>query len=65
MFEKRHETFLNIYTQLPVAEFTISERDTPQVSETGIVATAVVKIGSKEVPFTLYQMKNEKWGFHL
>ena len=65
MFEKRHDVFLSIYKQLMEAEFTITEQDTPQPGETGKVATAQIQIGSNEIPFKLYEMKNGTWGFHL
>jgi hypothetical protein len=54
-----------IYTQLAEAEFELSEREKPQVSETGETATATVKMGEKERPFKLYKMKNGLWGFHM
>ncbi len=63
--KKRRETMLSIYRQLSEANFTISTSETPQVSETGQVATAKVKIGEREGPFKIYEMKNGLWGFHL
>ncbi len=65
MFEKRHEAFVSIYDQLAAAEFTISERENPQEGETGKVASTTIKLGSREVPFKLYEMKDGTWGFHL
>jgi|GEM_PF-4574022 len=65
MFEKKHEVLLSIYEQLAESEFTISEYEYPQVTETGKVASAMVQFGSKAVPFKLYEMKDGTWGFHL
>lgn len=65
MFEKRHDVFVSIYDQLASAEFTISEKENPQKGETGKVASTVIKVGTREVPFKLYEMKNGTWGFHL
>ena len=65
MFDKKHEVLLSVYAQLQDAKFTISEKENPQISETGKIAVARIKIGSKEVPFKLYEMKNKTWGFHL
>ena len=64
-YKKQHEMILSVYTQLAEAEFELSERAKPQVSETGEIATATVKLGEKERPFKLYKMKNGLWGFHM
>jgi hypothetical protein len=65
MFEKQHGVLLSVYKQLSEATFTISEKENPQVSETGKVASATIELGSKEIPFKLYEMKDGTWGFHL
>jgi len=65
MFEKQREAILAVYSQLAEAEFTISKRENPQASETGKVASATIKVGGKEIPFKLYEMKDGTWGFHL
>ena len=65
MFEKQHDTLLSVYKQLAEAEFTFSENEHAQVSETGRVATATVKLGTKKIPFRLYEKKDKTWGFHL
>ncbi len=64
-FEKQHSILLSVYEQLKTAKFTISERENPQQSENGKVAQAMVTVNSKKLPFKLYQMKDDKWGFHL
>ena len=64
-YQKNHEMILSIYTQLAEAEFELSQRENPQISETGEIATATVKMGEKERPFKLYKMKNGRWGFHM
>ena len=64
-YQKNHEMILSIYRQLAEAEFELSQREKPQVSETGEIATATVKMGEKERPFKLYKMKNGLWGFHM
>lgn len=65
MFKKQREPLLTIYSQLTKAKFEFSQNENPQVSETGKVATAIVKFGEREVPFKLYEMKTGLWGFHL
>lgn len=65
MFKKQREPLLAIYSQLAAADFTIETRDNPQISETGKVATATVKLGERDIPFKLYEMKSGLWGFHL
>ena len=65
IFEKNHDMMVGVYEQLTKAEFTTGENEHAQISETGETATAEVTIGEKTVPFTLYKMKNGKWGFHL
>jgi hypothetical protein len=65
MFEKRHEVYVSIFEQLTEAEFTISQSESPQISETGKVASTVIEVNSREVPFKLYEMTNGIWGFHL
>jgi hypothetical protein len=64
-YQKQHEMILDVYSQLADAKFEISERENPQKSETGKVATATVTIGDKQRPFKLYEMKNGLWGFHM
>jgi hypothetical protein len=64
-YKKQHEMILSIYSQLADAEFELSQRENPQASETGEIATATVKMGEKERPFKLYKMKNGLWGFHM
>jgi hypothetical protein len=63
-FQAQRELILSVYSQLAKAEFELRQRDNPQISENGKIATASVKLGDKEMPFTLYQMKNGLWGFH-
>ena len=65
MFKKQREPMLSIYSQLAEAEFELSTKEKPQVSETGNIATATVKFGEREIPFKLYEMKSGLWGFHL
>ena len=65
LFEKEHEVILSAYAQLTKADFTLSEQENPQISETGKVASAIVKISSKEIPFKLYEIKGGAWGFRL
>jgi hypothetical protein len=63
-FQAQRALILSVYSQLAKAEFELRQRDNPQISENGKIATASVKLGDKEMPFTLYQMKNGLWGFH-
>lgn len=65
MFKKQREPLLAIYSQLADADFTLGDYEYAQVTETGKVATATVKLGEREIPFKLYEMKNGLWGFHL
>lgn len=65
VFEQQHSLLLSVYEQLKNAEYTISKNDNPQPSENGRVAQATITLQSKALPFKLYQMKNDKWGFHL
>lgn len=63
-FQGQRALILSVYSQLAKAEFKLSQRDNPQISENGKIATASVRLRDKEIPFTLYQMKNGLWGFH-
>lgn len=65
MLEKRHELIVSIYDQLVTADFTVTEEGNPQESETGKVASTVIEVSTREVPFKLYEMKDGTWGFHL
>jgi hypothetical protein len=65
MFEKNHGTLVSVYEQLATAEFELGTNDHPLKTETGTIATATIKVGGKEAPFRLYQMKSGQWGFHL
>ncbi len=65
MFEKKHVILVDLYKSLSTAKFEMGKNEHAQESETGKTATAQVPIGDKEIPFTLYEMKNGKWGFHL
>ena len=65
MFEKQHEILLSVYAQLKEAEFTLSETEIVQPTETGKMASATVTVRGKEIPFRLYEMKDGTWGFHL
>ena len=65
MLEKQYDVVVSIYDQLATSDFTISEKENPQEGETGKVASTVIKVGTREVPFKLYEMKDGTWGFHL
>lgn len=65
MFEKKSELFLDLYKQLAAADFEMGRNEHAQESETGNTATAKVRLGGREIPFTLYEMKDGSWGFHL
>lgn len=62
-WKKQREMVLSIYTQLSTAEFTVSDKGSGLVSETGERATAKVTMGTQQIDFVLYRMKNGLWGF--
>ena len=64
-FDLQHKVMMDLYGVLSTAKFEMGKAEIVQESETGKTATAKVKIGDKEIPFTLYEMKNGKWGFHM
>ncbi|MDH5525479.1 MAG: hypothetical protein OEY01_16035 [Desulfobulbaceae bacterium] len=64
-WEKDHETMINLFEQLSNGDFLISKHEYAQVTETGQKATCQVTLGQKNIPYTLYEMKNGLWGFHM
>lgn len=64
-WEKNHDMMVKLYEQLASSEFELSKNEMPQETETGDIATAMVSIGEKKVPYCLYKMKSGLWGFHL
>ncbi|HEY5653437.1 MAG TPA: hypothetical protein VIR63_03600 [Pontiella sp.] len=65
LFEKQHDTLVDVYNQLAKAEFTINQNDIPQKTETGDVASATISLNGENIPYRLYKMKTGLWGFHL
>ena len=64
-WSKNHQMFVQMFTELSKKEFTISDHKHAQKTETGRKATATIKMGKKEFPYNLYEMKNGTWGFHM
>lgn len=65
IWERNYDVMLNLFEQLSSAEYELSKNENPQETETGDVATGTVSLGEKQIPYTLYKMKNDLWGFHL
>ena len=63
--EKNLKMILSIYDEVLKVEPVVEDDPSPLESENGKMATFLIKFHGKEIPFKLYQMKNEKWGFHL
>lgn len=65
LMERGYDQMVEVFTGLSTAEFEFSTYDLVQQTETGETATATVILGEKQIPYTLYKMKNGLWGFHL
>jgi len=64
-WDKNHQTMIGLFEQLSNGHFTISKHDYAQITETGQKATCQVTIGGKIIPYSLYEMKTGRWGFHM
>lgn len=64
-WEKRHEAMVDLFTKLAAAEFEPGKNERPQKTETDELATATISLNGRDIPYSLYRMKNGRWGFHL
>jgi hypothetical protein len=65
IWERNHDKMVNLFEQLAHAEYELSRIGSPLITETGAVATGIISLEEKKVPYLLYEMKSGLWGFHM